>query len=420
VNDRDALYSAILKHPAEDTPRLAFADWLEENGDNRYAAFIRKQIELAKVPEWDPLWVRALHRERNSLTGYLYDQFVPTVPEGLEWPPLTSFCRGFPWHVESTGAEPFLVHAQRLFAAIPLQALTIDATERWRVPIDLTALFASPHLARLKQLSFTLTRLAPEAMRQMQACPHLRNLTTVASSYAGFLPGALEKLFRPPLIEQLDSVRLETSSVDWEDLAAGCAAAGGPYRLRSLIVTESSPEQFYEPQVFAAPLLRGLTEFEISSYEMGADNIRALCESPVVNGLQSLALNKTIPGVPGIKVLAGCAALSSLKRLRLAGNRLGPVAAKALAGSPHLSGLQALDLSANPLGDKGAIALAESPCMANLVELNLMHCDIGDKGAEALIDALSADRLLYLDVNSSGRSLSDRIWKKIGRKLGGK
>jgi uncharacterized protein (TIGR02996 family) len=38
VNDRDALFAAILAHPDEDTPRLAFADWLEERGDEAEVA----------------------------------------------------------------------------------------------------------------------------------------------------------------------------------------------------------------------------------------------------------------------------------------------------------------------------------------------------------------------------------------------
>jgi uncharacterized protein (TIGR02996 family) len=50
MTDRDALMRAILDQPADDTPRLAFADWLEEHGGTAGAAraeFIRLQIALA-------------------------------------------------------------------------------------------------------------------------------------------------------------------------------------------------------------------------------------------------------------------------------------------------------------------------------------------------------------------------------------
>jgi uncharacterized protein (TIGR02996 family) len=49
MSDGDALHAAILSHPEEDTPRLALADWLDENDDPDQAAFIRVQIALAPV-----------------------------------------------------------------------------------------------------------------------------------------------------------------------------------------------------------------------------------------------------------------------------------------------------------------------------------------------------------------------------------
>lgn len=45
-----ALLRAILEDPADDLPRLAYADWREETGDDDRAEFIRVQIELSKLP----------------------------------------------------------------------------------------------------------------------------------------------------------------------------------------------------------------------------------------------------------------------------------------------------------------------------------------------------------------------------------
>jgi uncharacterized protein (TIGR02996 family) len=47
MSDGDALFQAILRHPDEDTPRLAYADWCDENGQPERAEFIRLQIETA-------------------------------------------------------------------------------------------------------------------------------------------------------------------------------------------------------------------------------------------------------------------------------------------------------------------------------------------------------------------------------------
>ena len=43
-----ALEAAVIAHAEEDTPRLVYADWLDENGDPNLAEFIRTQVAL-----WD-------------------------------------------------------------------------------------------------------------------------------------------------------------------------------------------------------------------------------------------------------------------------------------------------------------------------------------------------------------------------------
>ena len=46
MTDRDALLAAITANPDEDTPRLIYADWLQENGEPDRAEFIRLQCRL--------------------------------------------------------------------------------------------------------------------------------------------------------------------------------------------------------------------------------------------------------------------------------------------------------------------------------------------------------------------------------------
>src|SRR5215470_6975433 len=51
MNEREALLRAVCENPDDDTPRLVFADWLQENGDEARAEFIRLQIEIANLPD---------------------------------------------------------------------------------------------------------------------------------------------------------------------------------------------------------------------------------------------------------------------------------------------------------------------------------------------------------------------------------
>lgn len=46
MSQREAFYRAICQHPHEDTPRLVFADHLEESGEPERAEFCRVQCEL--------------------------------------------------------------------------------------------------------------------------------------------------------------------------------------------------------------------------------------------------------------------------------------------------------------------------------------------------------------------------------------
>ena len=49
MSDRDALLAAIRAQPDEDTPRLVFADWCDENDEPQRAAFIRAQVEYHRL-----------------------------------------------------------------------------------------------------------------------------------------------------------------------------------------------------------------------------------------------------------------------------------------------------------------------------------------------------------------------------------
>jgi len=48
MTEQEALYRSILEDPEDDTVRLVYADYLDENGQPDRAEFIRVQIELAK------------------------------------------------------------------------------------------------------------------------------------------------------------------------------------------------------------------------------------------------------------------------------------------------------------------------------------------------------------------------------------
>src|SRR5204863_9479551 len=76
----------IVANIDEDTPRVAFADWLEENGRAERAEFIRVQCERARLPAWDHAQVRLRLREQELLKKY-GEEWLAEVPavEGARW-----------------------------------------------------------------------------------------------------------------------------------------------------------------------------------------------------------------------------------------------------------------------------------------------------------------------------------------------
>lgn len=51
MTNRETLMASIITNPADDAPRLIFADWLEEHDEPEHAEFIRLQIEKLKCPK---------------------------------------------------------------------------------------------------------------------------------------------------------------------------------------------------------------------------------------------------------------------------------------------------------------------------------------------------------------------------------
>ncbi len=46
--EADAFLDAIFDHPEDDTPRLVYADWLQEHGQEDYAQFIRLSMRISR------------------------------------------------------------------------------------------------------------------------------------------------------------------------------------------------------------------------------------------------------------------------------------------------------------------------------------------------------------------------------------
>src|SRR6478735_6046679 len=128
TDSRDALYRAICADPDEDTPRLAFADLVEEEGNAAHAAFIRAQIAIARVPTHDPLYIATRTAAPEAINGHAMTHALPSVADGFSWDGF-GFRRGFAWKV-GIGSLAAFTTGDAIFEAAPIRALSIGVGGR--------------------------------------------------------------------------------------------------------------------------------------------------------------------------------------------------------------------------------------------------------------------------------------------------
>ncbi|QJW99599.1 TIGR02996 domain-containing protein [Frigoriglobus tundricola] len=168
MSDHDALLRAIGEHPEEDTPRLMYADWLEEQGESDRADFVRNQVELARCDSND--LSRYLRVRKNV---YYLTTFVPRwkaeLPqlEGIEW---GDFNRGLIEEVRAASGAPLVRHAAAVFAVPGIHVLRFTRLNEGR------GLSRRAELARLRALRLVGARAPAAELYRLLASPHLGSL----------------------------------------------------------------------------------------------------------------------------------------------------------------------------------------------------------------------------------------------------
>src|SRR5262245_48056711 len=166
MTNSDALFRAILANPDDNTIRLVYADALEEEGNARRAAFIRAQVALADLPEYDPARVRARYREHDRPDP----DWLPELPDGLAWD-REPFRRGLPGAIAADDAAAFVANADDLFARFPIESLEVRVVRL----ADARGFALCPFLARLVRLSVTLG-LSGQSATWLLDSPHYERL----------------------------------------------------------------------------------------------------------------------------------------------------------------------------------------------------------------------------------------------------
>src|SRR5262245_58489811 len=174
MSDRDALLAAIRAQPDEDTPRLIFADWLDENDEPERAAFVRAQIELARTPPWEPFAVLCRWRQREWLTGEPFRATLPPVDgRNVEWHE-DAFHRGLGWRLNVRSPVSWKQAERAILGRAPVGAVYLWSAatlDEWR------RFAASPLLANLREVHFVASPIEPlRALRESPVVPPITDV----------------------------------------------------------------------------------------------------------------------------------------------------------------------------------------------------------------------------------------------------
>jgi uncharacterized protein (TIGR02996 family) len=195
MNERAALLKAICENPDDDTPRLVFADWLQEHGEEERAEFIRVQCEVARLRaddgRRDELVRRAGALQKRFGKRWLGELPVPDKEhihwvEAPDWLDGETFDRGFPalLRVQNTGI--LVKHANVLFSATPVRRLMIWYMKR------------ADKLAKIPQLrhlhTFRARVVARQAADDILKCPHFDSIPDVRLSFTALPEEYIERL----------------------------------------------------------------------------------------------------------------------------------------------------------------------------------------------------------------------------------
>lgn len=226
MDDEAAILSAIAGHPAEDTPRLAYADWLDDHAAylpdpaaaRVRAEFIRLQCEIKKydhLPSSQQQGYADLYRRQDAiLTGHRRDLLGPLGDELGEHEVV--FDRGFAVEVR-LDADQFVRHADAIAAMKPLPDVSVTAPRVRR------ALFDSPHLGLITDFWLQSTATGDDWLRPIDTVRPpvwslLRKLSLNGCAVGDeYLPGFTDPVTHP-VLSSLDATANEISDAGVQSL----------------------------------------------------------------------------------------------------------------------------------------------------------------------------------------------------------
>lgn len=366
---------AIKADPEEDTPKLALADWFQEQpdpADQARGEFLRQFVRNNQLAKTDPA------REDFGALSRLWNANEKAWAGRLK-------AAGF-----KVWATNHMFRWGLLFPALD-----------WPPSGDAAELAASEEYAWVAGVA---VRAADgrdgRAFVNSPLCAPLIGLRVAESVGAraiiGQLCGAAGET-------PLRSLEIACQNVSLYMIAQSPRLTG----LRSLAVRHvGSDDEF--GYLCASPYLNGLRVLDVSGTELTAGACRAFAADDGLPALEELnfgpdGYTRNRLGNEGLIALAVSARSGRLKRLNLASNDITETGAAALVVNDHLRNLTHLNLSDNRISNGVVVDYAHAEHLKTLEDLSLSNCGVTGTGAAALAESKYLNNLRRLNLRGNVR-----------------
>jgi uncharacterized protein (TIGR02996 family) len=381
MSTKAQLLAAIIAEPDEDTPRLAYADFLQENDEPGRADFIRVQCEYAQLPNWDARAKELRHQIRVLLAHHADEWYAELGEiEDVKW---GAFERGFVNAVRLPSIQVLRKQAAAIRAVSPVEHVTFTSAE-----ITASGKKGDFPWVRGIRLSFRYEFKADRFRSFLESgiAEDLRvlDLTNVGVENAG--ANVIAKAKHITRLEELDLTNC------FVGVAGATALAGAKHLSKLRAVRFSSYGSGYVEDPFLndegvaaltdpASHLKNLTTLELGQNQLSADSINALLTSPSLAKLETVSLRHCAIGEGAFSAESGKA---RWKDLDISVYRLPPGTIQDLAELPQLSTLVRLRARGCEMTAADLEAMAAAKFAPELRELHLAQNGIDSEGATAL------------------------------------
>jgi uncharacterized protein (TIGR02996 family) len=310
MNERETLLRAVCEHPDDDTPRLVFADWLQEHGEEKRAEFVRLQIEIAGLPDGKKK-LKKQEREKALLDAHRdawaeplksYFAYYYSGIYAHHYAPPVVFRRGF---VETIAmdVDGFLEHCEDVFEHAPIRGLRMQDSQSF------DDLAGCKYLLRLTELDFPGAVLSEDASGTpaLFRSKYLANLTTLTARGADD-NGHLDPVGLRAIANSKHLAKLEYLDVsdNWMFGRHADRRAATAYRKALWALGEKMPR---------------LRELHLRNIGVEDEEVLGLLKQKWVRQLRVFDLSGNSVGPDGCAALCASKALAKLERLKLVGNQ---------------------------------------------------------------------------------------------------